>query len=70
MSEANFVLGGIEQADTVILGVPSDVPYPDCDACILSAMAQGWYGGAGPCLAIKTLAALGTTYRHAAPHTC
>jgi len=40
MSEANFVLGGIEQADTVILGVPSDVPYPDCDACILSAMAQ------------------------------
>ncbi|KAG1671383.1 hypothetical protein FOA52_011880 [Chlamydomonas sp. UWO 241] len=40
MSAANFRLGRIDLCDTVVLGVPSELQYPDSDALMLSALLQ------------------------------
>ena len=40
MSRQNFELGGLHLADTVIIGVPSSLAYPDNDALVLSALLQ------------------------------
>ena len=40
MSRENFVLGEIHLADTVIIGVPRHLTYPDNDALVISALLQ------------------------------
>ena len=42
MSEEDFLMGGrgVEKCDTVILGAPSDMPYPHNDSLVLSGLLQ------------------------------
>lgn len=40
MSRSNFEMGELHLADTVIIGVPSSLTYPDNDALVLSALLQ------------------------------
>ena len=53
MSEQSFLRCGIAMADTVILGTPPHLRYPDNDALLLSALVQvraaiGASQGGGP----------------------